>query len=83
MEVPKEELLNPRFLACLREAAKHKELIAEFDRLSGSNLSRKGPPIATMIDDATGRTAAEVRLFAEFVYEYVYLRIAPEETEDG
>jgi len=47
--------------------AGNKELVKEFDRLNGSNLLRAGTPLDLAIDDASGRTAADVAKFAEFV----------------
>jgi hypothetical protein len=61
------------FLQCLREAAANKELVAQFDRLTGSNLSMRGAPIELEIDRTTGRQREELRRFAEFVRDAVYL----------
>jgi len=61
------------FLQCLREAAANKELVAEFDRLNGSNLSFRGAPIEIALDQATGRQREELQKFVEFVRDAVYL----------
>lgn len=46
------------------------ELVAEFDRLSGTNLSRRGTGLDLMIDDATGRTDHDCRLWLEFLADF-------------
>ena len=65
-------LHDPVFLLCLREAAATPELVEQFDRLSGTNLARRGSPLDLMIDDATGRTDAALIGFVEFVRVAVY-----------
>ena len=62
---------------CLLAAAGESELVAEFDRLTGHNLSRKGSSLDLMIDDATGRTEEGLRDFSQFVYECIYTRLQP------
>ena len=47
--------MNNTFKECLMYCAGNKELVAEFDRLSGSNLSFKGAPINIMVDQSTGK----------------------------
>lgn len=68
-------VIDPASLVCLRESARDPELVAEFDRLTGSNLSRHGTALDLMIDDSTGRTEAGVKEFVEFVREFVYERL--------
>lgn len=63
------------FTHCLMECAANKELVREFDRITGHNLSRKGAPIELMVDDATGRTDAGAAAFAEFVHDTVWSRL--------
>lgn len=46
--------------------------IAEFDRLTGSNLSLKGSPIERAIDEASGRQKADLTKFIDFVYKHVW-----------
>ena len=58
------------FYECLMYCAGNKELIKEFDRLSGSNLSLQGPPINFMIDEATGKLKEDLTLFCDFVYVF-------------
>lgn len=63
------------FLKVLMECVINNELIAEFDRLKGYNLSMSGTPIELMIDKATGREQEAVESFIDFVYEDIYLRL--------
>lgn len=60
------------FESVLRQCAATPEFVAEFDRLTGSNLSRKGSPINIMVDDASGKTDADAGKFVEFVREFVF-----------
>ncbi len=66
--------VDPYFLTCVREAANTPELVAEFDRLTGNNLSRRGSGLDLLIDDSTGRTETGFHEFLEFVYETIYAR---------
>lgn len=72
---------NPELLAddffrqCLGAAASNKELVAQFDRLTGHNLSRTGKPIELMVDDACGRTETALRDFVAFVRDCIYERL--------
>jgi|GEM_PF-4053685 len=62
------------FREVLMIAAGTPELVAQFDRLTGANLSRKGLPIELLIDDVTGRMESDLRKFIEFVWDGVFLR---------
>ena len=73
-------LLDPFFHVCLSTAAKDEEFVAQFDRLTGNNLSSKGTPIERMVDDACGRTESGLKEFLEFVYETVYTRVPRDPT---
>src|SRR5690606_17772517 len=46
--------LDPLFLRCLKEAAANPEFVAEFDRLTSSNLSMRGSPLELAIDREAG-----------------------------
>jgi hypothetical protein len=83
IDTPERKIRNPRlFRCCLRAAAANDDLVAEFDRLRGYNLSLKGPAIVTEIDRATGYLEEGARAFYEFVYAAIYLRVlASEEAE--
>jgi len=74
--------MDPAFMVCLGEASGTPGLVAEFDRLQGANLSRRGCPLDLMIDDATGRMDADLAAFVEFVREAVYERL-PSDALDG
>ena len=62
------------FAECLAHCAGHQELIANFDRLAGSNLSLRGSGLDLAIDQTTGRLDAEIEAFIEFCWECVFLR---------
>lgn len=65
---------------CLADAA----LVAEFDRLTASNLRLAGGPVNVAIDLQSGRTEAELRRFAGFVKDVVWSRLpAPAQTADA
>lgn len=72
LDYPKEALLDPWFHACLLQSIETQELVQQFDRLHGHNLTRRGSPLDIKIDEATGRIEAGVRDFAGFVYHFVY-----------
>ncbi|MFA4971144.1 MAG: hypothetical protein WC683_00930 [bacterium] len=60
---------------CLCLAASMPELVAEFDRLNGTNLGRRGSGMELAIDDATGRADEDLRRFVAFVEECVVERL--------
>ena len=63
----------------------NKELLAEFDRLNGTNLCRRGSMLDRMVDESSGRYEADARLFADFVVEHIagYGFLAPPPTPGG
>lgn len=65
---------QPVFMAVLQEVAAMPDYLTSFDRLTGANLSRRGAPIELAIDEASGRLDAELRQFAGFVHDIVWLR---------
>ena len=60
------------FEQVLMHCAATPDLVTQFDRLTGSNLARKGAPINLMVDDATGKTNDDVAAFVAFVREFIY-----------
>lgn len=68
-------MADPAFHGCVRTALDTPELVANFDRLYGFNLSRRGAPVDILVDDTTGRTEAGIRAFMVFVRDYVYTRL--------
>jgi hypothetical protein len=57
---------------CLLESAKDAALVAEFDRLTGSDLSKNRAPIEQLIDEQTGYFEESARMFYGFVIVAVY-----------
>jgi hypothetical protein len=63
------------FKDIILESAKNAELVTQFDRLNGTNLSLKGTGLDLEIDKASGRLDRDLKLFVEFVYECVWSRL--------
>jgi len=70
--------LDPLFLRCLKEAAANPEFVAEFDRLTSSNLSMRGSPLELAIDREAGRTDAELGKFVWLVWRAVFVPLTAE-----
>ena len=66
---------DPWFVTCLIATIDTPELVVEFDRLYGANLTRRGTGLDLMIDDATGRTGDDLDRFTDFVRDCVYSRV--------
>lgn len=65
------------FMEWVTLCASNRELLAQYDRLRGTNLSRCGSPMDLLIDQATGRLEADALGFFEFCQD-MFLRIDPE-----
>lgn len=63
------------FADCVRATFSNRELLAEFDRLNGTNLSLRGTAFELQIDFASGRFEPEVEQFVTFVKECVWDRL--------
>lgn len=63
------------FRQCVQECFANRELVKEFDRLTGSNLSLKGSGLDLQIDFGSGRFDGEAERFVEFVRECVWARL--------
>jgi len=70
------------FLDVLSECARMPELVAEFDRLAGTNLSFRGSALDLKIDEATGRLDDDLRKFIAFVWDCVWCRLPPDAFAD-
>ena len=70
------------FSECVLECLKDKELVSQFDRLNGTNLSLRGGNLAVGIDMATGRLWLDTLKFFGFVKECVWDRL-PTEDKSG
>lgn len=53
----------------LRLCAGNRELLANYDRLRGTNLSGRGSPIDRLIDEATGKLEEEALAFFDWCRE--------------
>lgn len=60
--------IDPAFRACLHDAIETPELVSNFDRLYGANLSRKA-------------TQGDMAAFTKFVHDGIYLRLPDEAIE--
>lgn len=67
------------FAECVLETAKSRELLEQYDRLNGTNLSMRGSAIEIMVDQATGRVETEIPGFVAFVYECVWIPLLEKE----
>jgi len=65
---------------CVLAAINERELVKEFDRLKGTNLSQAGRPIELLIDESTGRLEHDFSEFVEFVRDAIYERINADES---
>jgi hypothetical protein len=63
------------FAEVVRSTFANRELLAEFDRLRGTNLSLRGTAFELQIDFASGRFEGEMQQFVEFVKECVWSRL--------
>ena len=69
------------FLQCCAAAIGERELLAQIDRLYGTNLLRRGAPIELAIDDATGRMKGDMEVFSKFVWNFVFTRVPAADTQ--
>lgn len=63
------------FSECVLECLKDKELVSQFDRLNGTNLSLRGGNLAVGIDMATGRLESDTLKFFRFVKDCIWNRL--------
>ena len=68
------------FITFMRLCFDNRELKTQFDRLRGTNVSRRGSPMNVMIDDATGKFEADARAFFKFCLD-LYQRLPPHAAE--
>lgn len=62
------------FAACLIQCACNKELVHQYDRLKGTNLSLRGTGLDLAIDQVSGRLDSDLAGFMEFCWDVVFLR---------
>ena len=63
------------FASILHAAAANPVLVKEFDRLAGCDLSKRGAPINSMIDEATGKYEDDMKKFIQFAWDKLFLRM--------
>ena len=66
---------------CVLVAINTPELVKEFDRLKGTNLSQVGSELELAVDESTGRLEHDFNEFVEFVRDVIYERVKGEEGE--
>jgi hypothetical protein len=71
------------FADCVLGALANDELVANFDRLTGRNLGRRGSPLELAIDEASGRLADDFEAFVGFVLDMVWERLPAEVRAEG
>lgn len=64
------------FKECVLACYDNRELVAEFDRLKGTNLMHRGNSLDAQIDFSSGKTQLDLQQFIEFVRECVWERIS-------
>lgn len=69
---------HPWLETCVRAALARPELVAEFDRMHGTNLSMRGSGLDLGIDLACNRPEGDVARFIAFIHESVASRVSPE-----
>jgi hypothetical protein len=74
------------FEECVKECCEHRDLIQQFNRLTGrhvlSNIYDTRPPIVKMIDESTGyqkeldsKAHDDFQAFIIFIFEYIWLPV--------
>lgn len=69
------------FLEVLATTATNPTIVAQYDRLRGTNIGGKGSGLELMIDKATGRVEKEYEAFVEFVWDVVFMRFGGPENK--
>ena len=69
-------LADPWMHLCLLRSLEQEDLLRQIDRLYGTTLVTSAiDAIEKIVDQASGKAADDMRLFTEFVYDYVYTRV--------
>lgn len=61
------------FHGCVMICLGNKEFVTQFDRLTGTNISKKGTPIEILVDESTGYFDKGFREFLEFCWDYIFM----------
>lgn len=67
---------------CVRAAIASPELVAEFDRQHGTNLTMRGTGLDLQIDLACGRLEHDLQQFVAFVHETIATRVPPPDSPE-
>lgn len=70
------------FAQCVLQSARNQDLVREFDRLYGCNMSLKGRTMELAIDKASGRLDSDCLTFINFVFDCVWMRLSPDARND-
>lgn len=71
------------FAECVLRASEDASLVADFDRLRGTNVGLRGSPLEVAVDIGSGRLESEMALFLDFVRDCVWDRLPPGVRADG
>jgi hypothetical protein len=71
------------FLTCLEECIENKELVSNYDRLRGTNLSLRGDALSLAIDKASGRIEKEFEDYVEFCFETVFMTLPEQQFSES
>ncbi len=77
-----EGCFTPGFILCVNTAFDNDELVQQFNRLRGCSIRKNQSPINTLVDDATGKLDHDIKLFVRFVYDCLWIRLAPNAREN-
>jgi hypothetical protein len=67
------------FEECVRQSLADEDLVREFDRLYGTNLSGKDSTLDYEVRLASGCDGDDLHKFVVFVHQYVWGRLSPED----
>jgi hypothetical protein len=64
------------FLQCVEGVMDTPPLMAQIDRLQGTSFTKPRAPIEKMIDEATGKDAADLQTLLRFVWNCIFTRVS-------
>ena len=66
------DLIPELFEWMVLQSYRENDLVRQFDRIYGANLSRRLSPLENKIDVASGKEKADMEAFVKFVREFIY-----------